>query len=122
MFKWIKKTRSTIPYNDFAEYYIGSEAIVKGNFKTDQDIFIDGKYQGNINTTGVVELAKNSKVNAKIRARSTVIEGFFEGNVVSSEELRITSCATVNGELETSNLIVEKNAIINSNIKMLRSK
>lgn len=122
MFDWFKKNKSTLPYNDFAEYYIGAGINLSGDFKTDQDIYIDGKFTGSIITSGLVELAKNSSVKANIKSRSVVLEGFFEGSALAQEELRVSSCATVSGNLEATSLVIEKNAVVNSNIKMARNK
>lgn len=116
-----KKTRQQLPFNNFAEYYIGADVTATGTCQTDQDIFVDGTYHGQLNTSGLVELAKNSHVKADISARTAIIEGSFEGNAKADDELKITSCATVHGKLATANLMVDKGAIVQAHISMERS-
>lgn len=116
-----KKKPLTIPFNNFAEYYIGAEVTASGNCKTDQDVYIDGRFHGEIKTTGLIELAKNSKIEADIDARTAIIEGEFAGNAKVLDELHITSCATVKGTLQTTNYIVDKGAVVNARTKMERT-
>ena len=122
-FNFIKKRKkqTELPYNTFAEYYIGPEVQASGDCKTDQDIYIDGTFKGSIDTSGLVELAKNSKVNANIKARTTIIEGVYSGEANILDELHITSCSTVGGSLSSPNLIVDKGAIVNAKIGMERN-
>jgi len=116
-----KKKSPEIPFNNFAEYYIGAEVTASGKCKTDQDVYIDGKFHGEISTTGLVELAKNSKVEADIDARSAIIEGDYTGNAKVLDELHITSCATVQGTLQTTNFIVDRGAVVSARTKMERA-
>ena len=122
-FNFIKKQKkqTELPYNTFAEYYIGPEVEASGDCKTDQDIYIDGTFKGSIDTSGLVELAKNSKVDASIKARTTIIEGVYNGEANILDELHITSCSTVGGSLSSPNLIVDKGAILNAKIGMERN-
>ncbi len=121
IFKFINRNRTELPFNNFAEYYIGPDVEVKGDCKTDQDIYIDGKFIGSIDTSGLIELAKNSKINADIKARTAIIEGTYSGNAIVSDELHLTSCSTANGNLHAPNLIIDKGAIVNAKIKMERN-
>ena len=121
LFKLINKNKSELPFNNFAEYYIGPDVEVNGECKTDQDIYIDGKFKGSIDTSGLIELAKNSKINADIKARTAIIEGNYSGNAIVSDELHLTSCSTANGNLNAPNLIIDKGAIVNAKIKMERN-
>jgi len=120
-FKFINRKKAELPYNSFAEYYIGPEVDVRGDCQTDQDIYIDGKFNGSIDTSGLIELAKNSKVKADIKARTAIIEGHYSGKAIVSDELHITSCSTVKGNLQAPNLIIDKGAIVNSSITMERN-
>lgn len=113
-----KKRSTKLPFSNFAEYYIGADVIATGTCRTDQDVYIDGQYDGQLHTTGLIELAKNSNINADITARTAIIEGSFKGNAVVSDELRISSCATIKGKLSTANLIVDKGAILQTQIMM----
>ncbi|MEI8072563.1 MAG: polymer-forming cytoskeletal protein [Candidatus Saccharibacteria bacterium] len=114
----IKSKNNVTPFNNFAEFYIGSEVSVAGNCKTDQDVFIDGKFNGSIRTTGLVELSKNCKVEADIDARSAILEGSYKGDISTSDETHITSCANVSGSITSRDIVVDKGAVINANISM----
>ena len=121
LFNKFNQKPKELPFNSFAEYYIGADVEAKGDCQTDQDIFIDGRFNGKITTSGLVELAKNSMVSADISARTAIFEGHFSGKAVISEELRLTSCAAVKGKLDTMNLIVDKGAVLIADVKMGRN-
>lgn len=116
-----KKKKNKLAHNNFAEYYIGPEVEAKGHCKTDQDIYIDGVFKGSIDTTGLIELAKNSRTQANIRSRTAIIEGFYNGEAIISDEIHITSCSTTSGKLDAPNLIIDKGAIVNAKITMERN-
>lgn len=118
MLQLFKKKSSDLPFNNFAEYYIGAEVTATGECKTDQDVFIDGNFSGEVSTTGLIELAKNSVVKANINSRTAIIEGEYTGKATVSDELHITSCATVSGSIDTSNLIVDKGALLKTKVSM----
>lgn len=94
--------------------------VANGDCKTDQDIYIDGKFEGSLHTSGLIELAKNSRVKAKLTARTAIFEGSYEGQATIEDELHIASCATANGSLATINVVIDKGAIVNATIKMER--
>jgi len=118
---FFKKKPAELPFDHFAEYYIGADVVGRGSCQTDQDIYIDGTFDGEIKTTGLIELAKNSVVTADIDARTAIIEGKYKGNITTLDELHIKSCSTVSGKLQAPNLIIDKGAIVNSAIKMERN-
>jgi cytoskeletal protein CcmA (bactofilin family) len=118
MLNIFKRKSLSIPFNNFAEYYIGAEVSASGSCKTDQDVYVDGRFHGEIITTGLVELATNSKVSADVQARTAIIQGNYQGNAKILDELHVASSADVKGSLQTSNLIVDKGAVITARIKM----
>lgn len=118
MLKLFKKKTSELPFNSFAEYYIGAEVTASGTCKTDQDVFVDGRFHGEITTTGLIELAKNSTVKADISARTAILEGDYTGKATVTDELHITSCANVSGNLHTTNLIVDRGALLKAKVSM----
>ncbi len=107
-----------LPFKNFAEYYIGANVHVKGNCSTDQDMFVDGDFRGEITTTGLLELSNNSKVNADISARSAIFEGLYKGHASITDEVKIAGCADVSGTIEYEALSVQKGAIINAKLTM----
>jgi|GEM_PF-1090823 len=122
MFNKFRKKSVSAPFKNFAEYYIGAEVSASGSCTTDQDVYVDGRFHGEIITTGLIELSTNSKVLADMQARTAILEGSYNGAAKIEDELHIASSAEVKGTIKTSNLIVDKGAVISAKIQMTTGK
>ncbi len=97
----------------YSGVFIGPEVTASGDINTEEDIFIDGNYKGNIQTLGAVELGKNSSFTGAIEARSTVVEGIAKANIKANDSLQISGCGQLQGMIESKNISVDPGAVIN---------
>ena len=93
--------------------YIGSEVTAKGDIESEEDIFIDGNYQGVIITTGTIEIGKNANLNGSISARSAVLEGIMKADVMADDSLHVSGCCQIQGKIVSKNISIDPGAIIN---------
>ncbi|MDP4038830.1 MAG: polymer-forming cytoskeletal protein [bacterium] len=111
------KPKSITDFSLTANFFIGHDVNVEGLIKTEDDIYIDGNLNGEIEAEGLVEIAKNANVRADIRARALIIEGKFKGKSIVKEEVVIIRGAVTSGEIEANEVELEKGAIFNGQIK-----
>jgi cytoskeletal protein CcmA (bactofilin family) len=97
---------------------IGNGTVIDGNIKTDGDIRIDGKINGNIHTTGRLVLGATCQVVGDVICLDGSIDGFVRGNIQVKEILKISKTANIDGNIQTGKLIVEEGAIIQAKISM----
>lgn len=97
---------------------IGSGTIIEGNIKTEGDIRIDGKVNGNIITKGRIVSGPSSEIIGDIMCINGNIDGLVRGNIQATEVLKITKTATIDGNITTKKLIVEEGALIQAKISM----
>ena len=97
----------------YSGIYIGSEIVASGDIKSEEDIYIDGKYKGTIETTGAVEIGKNAMFTGTILSRSAIIEGFVKANVVGSDTIHIAGCGQLQGNAKSKNISIDPGAILN---------
>lgn len=97
---------------------IGNGTVIDGNIKTDGDIRIDGKVNGNIQTSGRLVLGTTCQVVGDIICLDGSIDGFVRGNIQVKEILKISKTANIDGNIQTGKLIVEEGAIIQAKISM----
>lgn len=97
---------------------IGSGTIIEGNIKTEGDIRIDGKVNGNIISKGRLVCGPASEIIGDIICINGNIDGMVRGNIQSSEVLKITKTANLDGNITTKKLIVEEGAMIQAKISM----
>ena|SRR5690606_16588892 len=90
---------------------IGSTMVMKGDLSVDEDLIIEGCFDGKI-TQGDQRLSigENATVRADIRTGSAVIAGFVEGNVYGSSTVVIKKTARLHGALTAEKLCLESGA------------
>lgn len=90
---------------------VGSE--FEGNFRSANDIRIDGNMKGNLNCEARLIIGQPGSFEGDAECQSAVIEGNFNGNLIVSEILQVKEKAVVNGIIRTKKLIVQSGAIFN---------
>jgi cytoskeletal protein CcmA (bactofilin family) len=59
-------------------------------------------------------------VRANVNTVNALIQGIYEGNMVATGNVEITSTGRVSGDIETDSLVVSKGGIFNGNVSKLR--
>ena len=83
---------------------------IEGIIKATNDIRIDGALKGDLHCDGRVIIGKDGRVEGKINCENAVIEGEFLGNLNVSDTLQVKDSATIRGEVNTGNLVVQAGA------------
>lgn len=100
-----------------ANFFIGHEVYSEGSISTEDDIFIDGHFEGRIVTTGLVEIGKNAKVKAQINARALIVEGEFVGEAETKEEIILIRGSRTNANLLATEIETQRGSILNGKIE-----
>ena len=96
--------------------YIGPGIEAEGEIKTEEDVFVDAKFKGNISSNGVIELGKNSSFLGGLEARSLIVEGFAKSDAKSMDSILFVGCCEFTGNAQSRNITVEKGAVINAKL------
>lgn len=96
--------------------YIGPGIEAEGDIKTEEDVFVDAKFKGDISSNGVIEMGKNSSFLGRLEARSLIIEGFAKADAKSSDSIIFAGCSEFSGNAQSINITVEKGAVINAKL------
>ena len=99
-----------------AETIIGESVLVKGNFESNGNLIINGSLEGEIKTRGAVLVGEKSKKNANISAQEMMVKGNIVGNLSVSEYLAIGESAKILGDIECSQISIERGAEINGRV------
>lgn len=94
----------------------GTEII--GTLKTQCDIRIAGKVDGEAHVEGKIIIASTGHVDGNIEAVDADIAGRVEGEVHVSGKLTLRQSAVVEGDLYAQNLVVEEGATFNGGCHM----
>lgn len=97
---------------------VGKGTVIEGSIETSGTIRIEGKVTGNVTSRSKVVLGPLSSVLGDILALNADIEGEVKGNLEIGELLTLKSTSVVEGDIQTSKLVVEPGASFNGKCSM----
>ena len=96
---------------------IDKDAFAKGILKSKEEILIEGKFEGEIETTNKITVAKGAYVKGPVKCKEIEIMGIVEGNVFAEECAKVFSFGKIQGDLKTCHLFVEDGGILAGKIE-----
>ena len=101
---------------------LGSTLHVKGEISGNEDLYIDGTFEGLVHlgerklTVGAV-----AKLAPDVIAGEVIVHGSAKGNVRGKRTIEIKKDGSVNGDLTTAQIIIEDGAYFKGAIEIERS-
>ncbi len=92
---------------------------LEGTISLESDIRIEGEINGNINASSKVIVGQTGVVTGNIVCDNIDIMGTVVGDIFADSLLSLRSTANVRGNLNTSVLAIEPNAIFEGNCKTI---
>lgn len=117
-----KNDPKTENFTKNAETVIGPSIKVNGQFHGEGDIVVEGSVEGSLKTNNFLFIGDSAKVVASIEAKEARIGGQITGNIVIKDFLEIASSANIKGDVECSQILILKGAVINGKIVMDKNK
>lgn len=97
---------------------IGNGTSIVGDIQSEGDIRIDGNLKGTLVTKGKVVIGSTGMIAGDITCRNADISGKIEGKIKVAELLSLKSTARFNGDIATSKLAIEPNAVFTGSCNM----
>lgn len=91
---------------------------IKGTIKSQNDIRIAGRLEGEVICKGKVIVSSSAHIDGNIASVESDIAGKVDGTIKVSDKLTLRQSANVGGDIFTKVLIVEEGAQLNGNCKM----
>ncbi len=104
--------------NSSAETLIGPSVHVKGDFKSQGNVQIEGQVTGTIQTSGNLRVGEQAVINANISAANAYVAGSIKGNVLVTDKLELSAKAKIEGDVNTKILIMAEGAQLNGRCQM----
>ena len=89
--------------------------LIKGEIIFDNELFIMGEVEGDLNSDSDLAkliVSKTGKVQGEIRVPNVVVNGTIVGNVRASENLEISGTAKIFGDLHYSTIEIKGGSLI----------
>ena len=88
------------------ESVFGSDVSIEGKIEGDTGVRIAGKFKGDIQIKGDLNIEKGAHVAAKVHAANVSIGGELDGNVVASGQVMLLESGQMIGDLKATSLMV----------------
>ncbi len=103
--------------------FVGAGTVLTGETNFQTMLRVDGHLTGTVSSDeGTLIIGSTGQVDANITVASAVVNGTVNGDINSSEKLKLGRTARVVGNIQTPRLIMEDGAILEGNCTMLKSK
>lgn len=89
---------------------LSSDVEIKGSLKFSNDLVIDGKIEGEINSDGSLTVGENARVKGEIRTKSCTVFGKVEGNITVLDRCELKTTAELVGDVKAKTLSIEEGA------------
>jgi cytoskeletal protein CcmA (bactofilin family) len=95
-------------------------STIKGDMNLSCNLYVDGDFEGTINSQKNVNIGKNGHIKGDIKTQRLVVQGYIEGSV-NAYRVEIKSTGKINGSIESAELVIEAKGIFegNSTIKKI---
>ncbi|MXP10885.1 bactofilin family protein [Pseudoblastomonas halimionae] len=87
---------------------LGSDVAIKGDIKADADLHLDGKVEGDIACTSLVQ-GETGAIHGGVTAQSARLAGTVSGSI-EAKELVILKTAHIEGDVHYETLTIEQGA------------
>ena len=90
--------------------HLSKDVEIKGTITFDSNLFIDGRLEGEILSSGTLTIGENGSVKGDIQAAAVSIHGVVNGNVTVEQRCELKTDAELVGDLKAPRLIIEEGA------------
>jgi len=99
--------------------YLGKDLNIKGNISGQDDIQIDGKFEGNLKLKGRLDIQQSARIKGSAVAKTIYVKGAVEGKLAAGSKMFIDHTARIKGKIFTPVISVVEGAQFNGEVKMV---
>ena len=95
---------------------VGETAKMEGKFQIADSIQIECEVGGELVVGGKLVIGEKGVVNANVQTVDAIIMGHYDGNMVATGNVEITTTGRVSGNIQTDSLVISKGGFFNGNV------
>jgi cytoskeletal protein CcmA (bactofilin family) len=100
------------------ETVIGMRSNMKGEFRSQANVRLDGNFEGSLDIDGNVLIGETAHILADVHGKNITISGAVRGNV-SGSKIQLTRTGRVWGDISANFITTEEGAFIDGKITMV---
>lgn len=89
---------------------LSSDVEIKGKLRFSNDLIIDGRIEGEVNSEGDLTVGENAQIVGNIRTRSVIVFGKVDGNITVTDRCELKQNAVLHGDVVAGKLAIEEGA------------
>jgi cytoskeletal protein CcmA (bactofilin family) len=102
---------------------IGKSVVIKGELSGSEDLTIEGQVEGKIELRqNVLTIGPNARIKAQIAAKTIIVDGSVQGNVMAIERIEIRDKGSVEGDLVAPRVAIADGAHFRGSIDMQKNR
>lgn len=91
---------------------VGPGAFITGDLKLEGFTRVDGDIYGNLETTGKLIIGENARIRGSLTAKSVIVIGIVEGDILAPDGVHLFSSAVVLGDVISRKIKAEEKVVI----------
>ena len=100
------------------QMYLGQKCRLSGVLKVRGMARIDGFVEGEIYGSDLIQVGKDGKIEATVKAKDIVAQGPLRGDFVAQQKLQLLAPATLEGKIDAPIFLLEEGVFVNGVLKM----
>ena len=100
------------------QMYLGEGCRLTGVLKVQGMMRIDGFVEGEVFGSDVIQVGKEGKIEATVRAKHIVAQGPIRGDIAAQEKVELLAPAQVEGVIDSPVFLLEEGVFVNGTLKM----
>lgn len=89
---------------------IAAGTVIKGSFKSNAHLRLEGNIFGNVKCSGRLVIAPSGSIDGDVECHTLVSEGKVQGNVLSSDLIHLQGTAQLYGDMVCGRLQIDEGA------------
>ena len=94
--------------------------VIRGRLTGSDRVQIDGEVVGEVVVDGAVTIGGRGRVDGRVEARSVMVEGKLEGDLLAAEKAEVAASGSTEGDIEAPRVVIAEGAFFKGNVKMGR--
>ena len=100
------------------QMYLGQGCRLTGVLKVQGMMRIDGFIEGEVFGSDLIQVGKEGKIEATVRAKHIVAQGPLRGDIAAQEKVELLAPAKVEGTIDSPVFLLEEGVLVNGVLKM----
>lgn len=97
----------------------GDHARLEGRFQIADSLEVQCEVGGELEIGRRLVVGENATVRADVRTVNAVIRGTYEGNMIATGDVQVTSTGKVKGNVQTDSLVISEGGLFNGNVRKI---